>query len=100
MNDNIELELLDCNCNNCIFMIRDLEKYKKSKEWHYKLQLDYFNLIKKKTKDINMRFEFDSSAICIHYGKCNKFNKDITFIPNILQLDTQNCFKHRKLNKL
>ena len=92
----VELQKIDCNCNDCKNMIRNLEKYKKSKQWHYDLQLNYFNLIKEKTKDETMRFEFDSSVVMIQYGKCTKFNKSVSFIPNICQINTQKCFVHRR----
>lgn len=77
-------------------MVRDLEKFKESRQWHYNLQLNYFNLIKEKTKDEAMRFEFDSSVVLIQYGNCLNFNKPVSFIPNICQLETQNCFEHRR----
>ena len=98
MSSIIELQNIDCNCNDCISMVRDLERFKKSKQWHYKIQLDYFNLIKEKTKDETIRFEFDSSVVSINYGFCNKLEKEVSFIPNTCQLDTQECFKHRRGN--
>ncbi len=96
LESRIELQKIDCNCNDCKFMIRDFEKYKKSRDWHYKLQLDYFTLIKEKTEDTKMRFEFDSSVASINYGHCEKFNKPVSFIPNTCQLETQQCFEHRR----
>ncbi len=96
LESRIELQKIDCNCNDCKYMVRDLEKFKKSKQWHYDLQLNYFNLIKEKTKDETMRFEFDSSVASIQYGNCSKFNKPVSFIPNICQLETQECFEHRR----
>jgi hypothetical protein len=33
----------------------------------------------------------------LNFGNCTKFNKSVTFIPNICQLETQQCFEHRKL---
>ena len=92
----IELQKIDCNCNDCKHMIRDINKYNISKQWHYDLQLNYHRLIKEKTNDPTMRFEYDSSTALIQYGNCNKLNKDVSFIPNTCQLETQNCFKHRR----
>ena len=43
-----------------------------------------------------MRFQFNKKEAAINYGKCDKFNKSITFIPNVCQLETQECFKHRR----
>ena len=109
----IELELLDANCNNCVFMERDLIKFKEFEEWNKSIQLKEFdkrkaeafkqsNLCdneKGKQKLLNyankLTFMFDKS-ILIHYGKCNKFNKQVFFIPNTCQIETQHCFKHRK----
>lgn len=92
----LELQKIDCNCNDCKFMIRDLEKYKRSKDFQQKMQLDYFNLIKEKTEDDKMTFQFDSSKAAIHYGNCSKLHKPVSFIPNICQLETQECFEHRR----
>lgn len=32
----------------------------------------------------------------LQFGKCSKFNKEVSFIPNTCQLETQKCFIHRK----
>tara|TARA_R110000824_G_scaffold114161_2_gene264463 strand:+ start:678 stop:914 length:237 start_codon:yes stop_codon:yes gene_type:complete len=69
-----ELQKLDCNCNDCKFMVRDFEKLKTHKESYIGTGL------------------IDR----LSFGKCNKFNKDVSFIPGVLQLETQNCFKHRR----
>jgi hypothetical protein len=65
--DIIALQKIDCNCNDCKFMERDMsrtpEKFKPAK---------------------------------INYGHCTKFYKPVTFIPAICQLETQSCFVHRK----
>ena len=69
-----ELQKIDCNCNNCKFMVRDFEK------------LELHKLSYKGTGLMDN----------LNYGYCNKLNKDVTFIPNVCQSDTQNCFTHRK----
>lgn len=118
MNSTIELQNLDCNCNNCLYMDRDIEKFKQSLTKHHRWQLDYFNMCRdnmltkakewlgkkgdQKKHDFIMaevkklRFQFDKSTCAINYGYCTKKNKDVTFIPNTLQLDTQGCFENRK----
>lgn len=63
----IELQKIDCNCNDCKFMQRDL------------------NMPPEKGK-----------AAKINYGNCTKFNKPVTFIPATCQIETQHCFEHRK----
>lgn len=113
----IELQKLDCNCNDCKFMQRDIEKYNHSLKLHEQWSLDYFNSIKNnlinKAKDWrekgqfekaellekeanNMIFQFNKKEIAIQYGICMKLQKEVSFIPNCLQLDTQHCFEHRK----
>ena len=114
----IELQKLDCNCNDCGFLQRDLERFQKSLNDHHRWQLDYFNSVKanlyKKAKywrlkgfidkcdDLEveadkLKFQFDKKEALINYGECLKYNKSITFIPNTIQLHTQECFKHRRV---
>jgi hypothetical protein len=114
----IERQRIDCNCNDCKFMIRNQDRFRLSLEFHYKLQFDYFTSIKNRlikkanehkdrwydletwdmllTEAEGMKFQFDKSEACINYGYCGKLNKDVSFIPNICQLETQQCFSHRK----
>lgn len=113
----IELQKIDCNCNDCKFMVRDMEQYKESLEKHQTWQFSAFELKKKrliekseewankgefdKAKSLfeeaeSMRFIFDKSYSLINYGHCQKFNKPVSFIPNTCQLETQNCFTHRR----
>ena len=113
----IELQKIDCNCNDCKFMVRDVEKFKESLEKHNKWQLDYFNSIKNNLiakanywkskgeytkRDLlmeeagKMKFQFDKSTAMINFGQCSEFDKPVTFIPNVCQLDTQQCFEHRR----
>jgi hypothetical protein len=76
---SIELQNIDCNCNDCKFMQRDFEKYKS------------FDKLYTNEKGIVTRPSYR-----INYGNCTKFNKPVSFIPNHCQLETQNCFIHRK----
>lgn len=119
--DVISLQKLDCNCNDCIHQVRDNKRFKISLEQHKKWQLDYFNILKSnlinkaewwqnkenpkhnhekgeylKKEASKMHFQFDKKQASINYGDCNKFNKKISWIPNTLQLHTQECFKHRR----
>lgn len=113
-----ELQKIDCNCNDCKFMIRDTEKFKDSLEFHRKWQLDEFNKRqqrlfdkanehRKKRGDLEtwdklttqaekMKFQFDKKTAFINYGNCTKFEKPVSFIPNQCQIETQDCFVHRK----
>jgi len=113
----IERQKIDCNCNDCINMIRNQERFKVSLDFQHKMQLDYFttiqNKLKSKAKEYkdrwydlenwdrllteaeDMKFQFDKSAACLNFGFCKFLNKDVTFIPNTCMLETQQCFKHR-----
>lgn len=116
---SIELEILDANCNNCKFMVRDLERIKIGLATHFKWQFDEFfrtrlrlcNIEMKKKPNENpdpkahkinmkrageMKFQFDSKQASIKYGDCVKFSKPVSFIPDTCQLHTQDCFEHRK----
>lgn len=108
-----ELQLIDCNCNDCIFMKRDMVKFKKWESLNREIQLSDFTKSKDKAiKDAisvkdesgrrgqlrvanKMNFQFDREGQ-INYGDCEKFNKPVSFLPNICQIETQECFKHRK----
>jgi hypothetical protein len=70
------LQKIDCNCNDCKFMVRDMEKFNKWKKWQIDQGYDKFSRI--------------------NYGRCTKLNKDVSFIPNVCQIETQECFVHRK----
>lgn len=113
-----ELQKIDCNCNDCIFMIRNIDKFKDSIEKHHKWQLDYFNCYKNKlivkanyhknrfynlefwdlllTEAEDMKFQFNKNEAIINFGYCEKLSKEVSFIPNTCQIETQECFKHRK----
>lgn len=71
------LQLIDCNCNDCLFMSRNLEKTKAHVD------------------------SYDGTGLMdrMAYGHCNKFDKQVTFIPVTCQVETQDCFEHR-LSKL
>lgn len=74
----IALQKLDANCNDCKFMVRDLEKRK---------SFDSQYLVNGIQTDPSWRPS---------YGNCSKFNKPVTFLPNTIQIDTQTCFEHRR----
>ena len=66
-----ELQKIDCNCNNCFWFARDIEKTK--------------------LKNTNDKIVANK----IHYGECKKFNKAVGEIANICLIHTQQCFEHR-----
>ena len=106
-----ELQKIDCNCNDCKFMVRDFEKFKKWENWNKEMQLADFAIKQAKEiedakkqipynqwlvdKAMKMQFQFDRKFL-ISYGNCKKFDKDVSFIPEICQLETQECFEHRR----
>lgn len=112
-----ELQKIDCNCNDCFFLKRDVTRYEQALAKDKELDLWLFEnkkarAIHKAKKKIAqgqkkkgeialkealaMKYSYQSYPIPQLYGHCNKFNKEITFTPNILQLENQNCFEHRK----
>lgn len=121
--DIIALQNIDCNCNNCIFMERDMAEYDKWRKFHYDMQQQIFGTKKakaindamalvatkpmepaiKKAYDIllqkawDMEFMFEKNKI--NYGNCSKFKKPVSFIPDTCQLDTQICFVNRSTGK-
>lgn len=62
-----EFQKLNTNCNDCLFMKRDLSKLPKK-----------------------------GIPCPINYGYCEKKNKHVTFIPTHCNIENQQCFKHRK----
>lgn len=74
----IELQKIDCNCNDCIYMVRDLDKFRSFDRLH--------------TNNVGQVVK----AGRVHYGNCKRFNRAVAFIPNTCQPHTQECFKHRK----
>ena len=111
----IELQKIDCNCNECIFMERnfisfnkwslfhkDLQQkdFKRKRELAFKIANECLDAKGKETllKAANkMVFQFDSRSL-ISYGNCLKFTKPVSFMVGICQIDTQKCFKHRREN--
>jgi hypothetical protein len=116
-------QCLDCNCNDCSFLIRDTKKLNKVKEDSYKEEIKIIEtqkekLLKSAFQKINSGKEKEASLIyrerhkidnkknnlnvnTTHkdlqlYGLCILKNKEISFIPNTIQLNTQECFIHRK----
>jgi len=107
-----ECQKIDCNCNDCGYMERDFDTYNNWKEANREMALDNFNHAKAKAiedalaiedergrqgalREANrMKFQFTPSTT--NYGKCLKFDKPVSFIPVVCQLETQDCFIHRK----
>lgn len=91
-----ERQKIDTNCNDCKFMQRDFDTYKKWEEFHRGLSLSEFNA--KKEKGLvrpKAQFQFDKAGLW-NYGKCAKLNKDVSFHPNQCMPQNQDCFIHRK----
>ncbi len=116
-NSIIELQKLDCNCNDCKFMKRDQVKFNESLTTHDAWQLwewqnkrenlwkkadekykeqDFQNGFQLENEANTMVYQFNKKECTINFGICEKYNKPISFLPGILQFDTQECFKHRR----
>lgn len=86
-------------------MERDMLTFQKWHDWHLNLSLIEFERqkqallktgIKEEIQKANkMIFQFEKKFL-LNYGNCSKLNKQVSFIPNICQLETQSCFLHRK----
>lgn len=76
----IELQKIDCNCNDCRFMERDISKFK-----------SFDHLF------VNEKGQVTTPSHRLNYGHCQKFDKPVSFIPNICQIETQKCFEHRRI---
>jgi hypothetical protein len=110
------LQLIDCNCNDCGFLKRDLNTFQKNlAEDKVDQQILFDNkkaraiekaLKKKEQGNKNWEQSLRAANALTHtyfpqstpqcYGHCSKLDKPVTFIPNTLQLHTQSCFVHRK----
>ena len=112
-----ELKVLDSNCSDCLFMDRSIPKRQTSVDKHYVWQKNHFDMERMKVltraeywqnegdmakaklllqEARKMVFQFNEGECALHYGMCHKYDKDVSFIPNTIQLDTQDCFVHRK----
>ena len=90
-------------------MQRDFAAFEKWKQVNYDMQQEQFGArkalaIKNASAQDNaqlleiakdMMFQFDASGL-LHYGNCLKFKNPVCFIPMTCQLETQDCFVHRK----
>ena len=114
----IEIQKTDCNCNDCIFMQRNIARFntwyaiyyhKQYNSWRNKkcrrilsarrkMQKDYEKGLIALNEAVAMVFNYFPQNAAINYGTCTKLKKDVSFIPNTLQLNTQDCFQHRKSN--
>ena len=107
---SIEQQLIDCNCNDCKHLLRDINKKKHQDKihegWHLadfkrELNQELFIALSMRDKVLlnkanNKKFQFKKPNY--GYGFCKKFDlKPIEFIPATCQLETQECFEHRKL---
>ncbi len=74
-----DLQRIDCNCNNCAFMQRDAAKYQS------------FDRLYTNEKD-----QVTTPSHRPQYGHCQKFDKPVGFLPGTCQIETQECFLHRR----
>ena len=107
-----ELQLIDCNCNDCVHLVRDLSRYTLSQIFHEKLQKEEFDRNRnhelfigytlKETTTINKAFklQFKPQKPITQFGYCKKLDfTQVSFIPGTCQLETQKCFEHRRSPK-
>jgi ribosomal protein L22 len=108
---------IDCNCNDCAYLQRDIDLKNKWVEKHRIWSIQSYvrskeRLVAKAKKKIEkgkvdearailrevrkVRYQFSKKPLSLQYGNCLKTGEAINFIPNTCQLDTQECFVHRK----
>lgn len=69
-----QLQLIDCNCNDCLFMKRDQVKLAAHKA----------------------SYKGTGLMDRLNFGLCRRFKKPVSFIPVTCQIETQKCFRHKK----
>jgi hypothetical protein len=105
----ILLQKIDCNCNDCKFMLRNNYKQQlcnaQVTAWHREdydrnrdnaLAVAYAFRDKVELAKLEKQ-KFQHAKSTLNYGYCKKFDfKEVAFIPATLQLETQACFQHRR----
>lgn len=104
-----ELQKIDCNCNDCKHLVRNLYRQEIQNQFHRNLQWDEYS--REREKELSEAYIFRDCTVLnklikqvfkptkpnMSYGNCKRFDfKEVSFIPNTCQLDTQQCFEHRK----
>lgn len=106
----IELQRIDCCCNDCKHLVRNNYRKQLSDQLHEKWQKEEFNRYREEELFLSLIYrdktQFEKafkSTIKVKkpqltYGYCKKFDfKEVSFIPNTCQLETQECFEHRRI---
>lgn len=119
------LQCVDCNCNDCRWMVRDLDKYRAAQELRKGIMTDHFHTLNQKEKETALEKvkagktdidtfnrtirEIDSRQYVhstpnpqINYGRCTHPDygpKDVNFLPTTFSGDTRHCFEHRNKDK-
>lgn len=111
-----ELQRIDTNCNDCVFMNRDLEAHAHFKQKWDEYDVWFFESHKRKLKlqasdelskgDLEGYKRFLKMAdnlkmspaqkSKINYGHCQQKNIKVMFLPNNCTPENSGCFKHRK----
>lgn len=105
----IELQKFDCNCSDCKHLLRNNYRKQIEDEWRRKLDFEEWN--KQREADLfvaltlldkTMLYEITNRRFLprkpqMAFGYCKLFElKEISFLPGVLQLETQQCFEHRR----
>jgi hypothetical protein len=107
---------VDCNCNDCGHFVRSIEALNASKKRHRqwaflgirtrrryfweeaqkalgKGKLESYRDLLRERSRVTVDKSYNPNLI---FGACSKFNKPIETVPNVCQVDTQECFIHRR----
>lgn len=107
---------VDCNCNDCAFFVRDIDALNDSKKEHRRWEAlsvrskrQYFwdeaqKALEKGKLDSHRDLLRERSRVSIDksyrsglvFGSCSKFGKTVQVVPNVCQIETQSCFRHRR----
>ncbi len=112
----ILMQEVDCNCNDCGHFVRSIEALNASKKRHR--QWAFLSILTRREnfweeaqkaldkgkmdsyRDLLLarsRVTVDKSYRAgLVFGSCSKFGKSIITVPNVCQIDTQECFIHRR----
>ncbi len=107
---------VDCNCNDCGHFVRSSEALNASKKRHRQWAAASIRMRRKRfweeaqkalgagKRDSCTELLREHSRVTVDkgykaglvFGRCAKYNKPIQTVSNVCQVDTQECFVHRR----
>lgn len=107
---------VDCNCNDCGHFVRSADALNASKKRHRqwvflgirtrrrhfweevqkalgKGKMESYHALLRERSRVAVDKSYKAGLV---FGTCAKFNRAIETVPNVCQVDTQECFVHRR----